>query len=39
MGTLWDITFYSVIIFFFMNAIGYFMEISMNYFWNMAYFL
>jgi hypothetical protein len=39
MGTLWDISFYALIFFFLLNAVGYFMEISMNYFWQCAYFL
>jgi len=39
MDTLWKVSFYMVIGIAGLNALGYFMEITMNYFFQLAYFL
>jgi len=39
MDNVWLLSYLTVILMFLLNVKGYFIDMSMNYFWSMAYFL
>lgn len=39
MDYVWEISYYAVLGMFGVNFIGYFIDMSMNHFWSMAYFI